>query len=164
MVSIWWSLDLISQLPDSWGIPIWASVACGLRDLLSGTLSGSSAADPGLQTDVHPCPPHCITLHKHLMSLCQTLLSAEKYSRPGTQEAWSLMPQRAWAQQMYLPVSPCSLETGWGSPPPWLMASAASSQRCHSLATLRGAPTMGQVPWDTLVHPNRQKSLPSWTT
>lgn len=38
MVTIWWSLDLISQLPDSQGILILASVADGPKDFISGKL------------------------------------------------------------------------------------------------------------------------------
>ena len=36
LVSIWWSLDLISQLPVSQGIRILVSTACGRRDSISG--------------------------------------------------------------------------------------------------------------------------------
>lgn len=38
MVTTWWSLDLISQLLDSQGILILASVADGPKDLTSGKL------------------------------------------------------------------------------------------------------------------------------
>lgn len=164
MVTIWWSLDLISQLPDSQGILILASVADGPKDFISGklfqvivrqtqmwarrlTMPHCSpptwhlpGPNPTLQIlgPAHVKPDACIDGELHECSC----LSPSPASRLGCDGQRSLPPRQA----ALLPLLPGALHSPLRAELPLCARHVKASRHVN-------------VP-----KPDEKKSLPSWTS